>query len=48
MVGPNQTGQYGMVIPNFVDAAIRGNDLEVYGDGAQTRCFCHVEDVIKA
>ena len=47
-VGPNQTGQYGMVIPNFVDAAIRGNDLEVYGDGAQTRCFCHVEDVIKA
>lgn len=47
-VGPNQTGQYGMVIPNFVNSAMRGNDLEVYGDGAQTRCFCHVDDVIRA
>ncbi|MGI8623489.1 MAG: GDP-mannose 4,6-dehydratase [Solirubrobacteraceae bacterium] len=47
-VGPRQTGQYGMVIPRFVRNALSGRDLQVYGDGTQTRCFCHVQDVIAA
>lgn len=47
-VGPRQTGQYGMVIPTFVQQAIEGTPLTVYGDGNQTRCFCHVQDVIQA
>lgn len=47
-VGPRQTGQYGMVIPRFVASALEGTALEVYGDGAQTRCFCHVQDAIRA
>jgi UDP-glucose 4-epimerase len=47
-VGPGQTGQYGMVIPRFVDAALDDRPLEVYGDGTQTRCFCHVDDTIRA
>jgi UDP-glucose 4-epimerase len=47
-VGPRQTGQYGMVIPRFVEAALAGRPLEVYGDGAQTRCFCHVADTVRA
>jgi UDP-glucose 4-epimerase len=47
-VGPRQTGQYGMVVPNFVRAALAGRDLRVHGDGTQTRCFCHVEDVVVA
>jgi nucleoside-diphosphate-sugar epimerase len=45
-VGPRQTGQYGMVIPNFVAQALRGLPLTVHGDGSQTRCFCHVKDVV--
>jgi UDP-glucose 4-epimerase len=45
-VGPRQTGSYGMVIPRFVSQAIRGEALTVYGDGAQTRCFCYVGDVV--
>lgn len=45
-VGPRQTGQYGMVIPNFVRSAIEGKPLEVHGDGTQTRCFGHVLDVV--
>jgi UDP-glucose 4-epimerase len=47
-VGPRQTGMYGMVIPRFVEGALAGRALEVHGDGAQTRCFCHVSDTIRA
>lgn len=47
-VGPRQVGQYGMVLPRFVEAALSGRALQVYGDGAQTRCFCHVSDVTDA
>jgi UDP-glucose 4-epimerase len=47
-VGPRQTGQYGMVIPRFVSAALTGQPLEIYGDGTQTRCFCHVADTVRA
>jgi len=47
-VGPRQTGQYGMVIPRFVANALARKPLEVYGDGNQTRCFCHVSDTIRA
>ncbi|HQL86298.1 MAG: NAD-dependent epimerase/dehydratase family protein [Lentisphaerae bacterium] len=47
-VGPRQTGQYGMVVPNFVRQALRGDPLTVYGDGQQSRCFAHVEDVVGA
>jgi UDP-glucose 4-epimerase len=45
-VGPRQTGRYGMVIPNFVKAALLGHPLTVYGDGAQTRSFAYVTDVV--
>jgi UDP-glucose 4-epimerase len=47
-VGPRQTGMYGMVIPRFVERALRGDPIEIYGDGEQTRCFCHVADTIRA
>ena len=47
-VGPRQTGQYGMVIPRLVDQALHGRDITVYGDGNQTRSFCHVRDVVHA
>ena len=47
-VGPRQTGQYGMVLPRFITAAKSGAPLRVYGDGGQTRCFCHVADVIES
>jgi len=47
-VGPRQTGRYGMVIPNFVQQALTGQDITVYGDGTQTRCFTHVSDVVTA
>jgi UDP-glucose 4-epimerase len=47
-VGPRQTGRYGMVLPRFVEAALRGGDLEVYGDGSQSRCFLHVADAVAA
>ncbi|HEY3320815.1 MAG TPA: GDP-mannose 4,6-dehydratase [Planctomycetota bacterium] len=47
-VGPRQTGRYGMVLPNFVRQALTGQPLTVYGDGKQTRCFCHVADVVEA
>jgi UDP-glucose 4-epimerase len=47
-VGPRQSGQYGMVIPRFVERALVGAPLEVYGDGDQTRCFCHVADTVRA
>jgi UDP-glucose 4-epimerase len=47
-VGPRQSGQYGMVVPRFVSAALDGRALEVHGDGTQTRCFCHVADSVQA
>ena len=47
-VGPRQTGKYGMVVPRFVGRALRGEKLQVYGDGGQSRCFCHVADVVRA
>jgi UDP-glucose 4-epimerase len=47
-VGPRQTGTYGMVIPRFVACALAGQPLRVYGDGLQTRCFCNVEDTVRA
>ncbi len=46
-VGPRQTGQYGMVIPRFVQRAVAGDPIEVFGDGSQSRCFCHVRDVVR-
>ncbi len=45
-VGPRQTGQYGMVVPRFVQAAIKNEPIEVHGDGTQSRCFGHVADVV--
>jgi UDP-glucose 4-epimerase len=47
-VGPGQTGRYGMVVPRFVRQALRGEAITVYGDGEQSRCFCHVYDTINA
>ena len=47
-VGPRQTGYYGMVIPRFVDQAIKGEDVTVYGTGNQTRCFLYVKDAVNA
>src|SRR5207248_10826013 len=47
-VGPRQTGRYGMVLPRFIAAAKTGQCLKVYGDGRQTRCFCHVRDTVEA
>ena len=47
-VGPRQVGMYGMVLPRFVERALANRPLEVYGDGTQTRCFCHVSDVTSA
>lgn len=48
IVGPRQTGRYGMVIPRFVEAALRGAPIEVHGDGHQTRSFTHVRDCVWA
>ncbi len=47
-VGPRQTGRYGMVIPTFVRQALAGEPVTVFGDGTQSRCFCHVADVVRA
>jgi len=47
-VGPRQIGDYGMVLPRFVQAALAGEPLTVFGDGTQTRCFCDVRDVVPA
>src|SRR4051794_2430850 len=47
-VGPRQSGEYGMVIPRFVSAALAHRPIEIFGDGTQTRCFCHVQDTIRA
>jgi len=46
-VGPRQTGQYGMVIPRFVKQALTGEPITVYGDGEQSRSFCHVKDIVE-
>ncbi|GLW05857.1 UDP-glucose 4-epimerase [Microtetraspora sp. NBRC 13810] len=48
IVGPRQTGRYGMVIPRLVGQALRDEPLSVYGDGRQTRCFCHVREAVDA
>ncbi len=48
VVGPRQTGAYGMVLPRFVEAALAGKPVVVHDDGEQTRCFAHVEDVVRA
>jgi UDP-glucose 4-epimerase len=45
-IGPRQTGKYGMVLPKFISLALSGNDIQVYGDGNQSRVFCHVNDAI--
>ena len=46
--GPRQTGRYGMVLPRFVAAALADQPLQIFGDGTQTRCFCHVADTVEA
>ncbi len=46
-VGPGQVGHYGMVLPRFMESAILNNDIEIYGDGKQTRCFMHVSDAVE-
>lgn len=47
-VGPRQVGRYGMVIPRFIDQGLAGGPITVYGDGTQSRCFCHVQDIVGA
>ena len=47
-VGPRQVGHYGMVVPRFVSAALKNETLSVYGSGDQIRCFCHVDDAVRA
>jgi UDP-glucose 4-epimerase len=47
-VGPRQTGRYGMVLPRFIAAAKKNEPLKAFGNGRQTRCFCHVHDVVEA
>ena len=47
-VGPRQTGQYGMVVPRFIQSALKNEDITVYDDGSQSRVFCHVEDAVRA
>ena len=46
--GPRQTGRYGMVLPNFVEQALKGEPITVYGDGTQSRCFGHVMDAVES
>ena len=45
-VGPRQLGNYGMVLPRFVNSALKGEKLSVYGSGEQIRCFCHINDAV--
>jgi UDP-glucose 4-epimerase len=47
-VGPRQTGQYGMVVPRFVQSALKNEDITIYDDGSQSRVFCHVGDAVRA
>jgi UDP-glucose 4-epimerase len=47
-IGPRQTGRYGMVVPRFIESALKNEPIRIYGTGKQTRCFCFVEDVVDA
>ena len=47
-VGPRQTGRYGMVLPRFVQSALKNEPITIYGDGTQSRVFCHVQDAVRA
>jgi len=47
-IGPRQTGRYGMVVPRFIQTALKGETLQIYGTGKQTRCFCFVADLVEA
>jgi UDP-glucose 4-epimerase len=47
-IGPRQTGQYGMVVPRFIQSALANETLEIYGTGSQSRCFCNVADTVRA
>jgi UDP-glucose 4-epimerase len=47
-VGPRQTGQYGMVVPRFIQSALKNKEITIYDDGSQSRVFCHVEDAVRA
>jgi nucleoside-diphosphate-sugar epimerase len=47
-IGPRQTGRYGMVVPRFVQWALKDEPIQIYGTGEQTRCFCYVEDLVEA
>jgi len=47
-IGPRQTGQYGMVVPRFVERALKNRPVQIYGTGRQTRCFCYVGDLVEA
>jgi UDP-glucose 4-epimerase len=47
-IGPRQTGRYGMVVPRFIEAALKNEPLRIYGTGRQSRCFCYVADVVDA
>jgi len=47
-VGPRQTGRYGMVVPRFVQAALKNEPLTIFGDGTQSRVFCHIADAVQA
>jgi UDP-glucose 4-epimerase len=47
-VGPRQTGQYGMVVPRFIQAALKNEEIVIYDDGSQSRVFCHVQDAVRA
>jgi UDP-glucose 4-epimerase len=47
-VGPRQTGQYGMVVPRFIQSALKNEEISIYDDGSQSRVFCHVEDAVRA
>jgi len=46
-IGPRQTGQFGMVVPRFIRKALRDETIEIFGTGNQTRCFCHVADIVQ-
>jgi UDP-glucose 4-epimerase len=47
-VGPRQTGQYGMVVPRFIQSALQNEEITIYDDGSQSRVFCHVQDAVRA
>jgi UDP-glucose 4-epimerase len=47
-IGPRQTGRYGMVVPRFIESALKNEPIRIYGTGRQSRCFCYVEDIVDA